>query len=228
MRNGRVDIRDGRKTVRAFSYPTMFMDVQIAKNFFGEGEDAVVVVANGGGSGGYADWHIVGLANGFFQCRFSRVGVFQAGIRADGKVIQECKSSQCTRFGWQNGRVVKLRDLPRPKPGPGKRIVSFEITPKETVRLSGAEKPETAATRDDRTAYPVRLKVGEILVLYRANKGISERIMGTWSENPVLGEPEAEGQSLIFKALREGREIITIIPGGYNWENAVELCVIVN
>jgi hypothetical protein len=156
------------------------------------------------------------VKNGKIEEIFCKDDVFQGSVQAKQGLIEEAESLQRTCYVWKDGLVEA--DCPKQNVRANTRIV-FEVRDGKVIVRDFKPSPSTQEGYE----LSVTLKSGQTISLERIGKGDSERIL----YDPGSGAIKMTGDS-IWKALSHGVASISIIPNGYDWEEALHITVNVN
>jgi hypothetical protein len=165
-----------------------------------------LLFASSSGSGCYLDYEVLGIVNGELKFLLKREGIFQGSVEAQTDVVTEHMGGQATSFRW-NGKTfegVSLETEPHAPLPVDAVVVKYDIADDHKVTLS-----------DD----AVTLGPGQTLRLLRTNRGVTDRVL--YSANGVI-DSDAHGG---WTATTNGTTDITVIPDGYDWDNAKKLTV---
>jgi hypothetical protein len=204
--------------IKTFHPRAADIDVKVIRSFMGQGKDAVLLVTQGGGSGGFFDWEIIAATGKDFRSIFKREEI-QGLVKVNDNKVEEWNANRCTRFAWKQGRVQQISSAAEvPVTGPVK-IIKFSVDPQENIRLRAEGfSPVTTAK-----GIKVTLKVGEKISLVNEGKRTDAyRVM--FSGDEVIRLIEEGNTNWI--ARKRGSATISIIPG-YDWhrEKVIEVKV---
>ncbi|MFC1678470.1 hypothetical protein ACFLZ9_01890 [Patescibacteria group bacterium] len=202
--------------------------LSIVQNFFAEKNDALLVTGESTGSGSYITWWLIGRVAKDFDIIFEKDGVFMGGAFSENKAIKEWRSNQCTLYIW-NGKNIQEKDCANTKDinDPDIELVEYTIDADENVKII-SEIDHTSIIEEVEYGIAfslvpcLNLKPGMKFALVRKNKGPAERIMHFPSKSAVI-EPSGAG----WIAKNKGETVIKIVPGGYNWDKALIIKIIV-
>jgi hypothetical protein len=185
------------------------IDVKVVPNFMAQGNDAVLLVTHGGGSGGFSDWEIIAKTGGTFRSIFKKNDV-QGLIKVNANKVEEWDANRCTRFAWKQGRVQQICSSAEvPVTGPV-TIIKFSMDAQKNIRLRGEGFSPLVIAK----GIKVTLKVGEKISLVNEGKPTDAyRVM--FSGDEVIRLVEEGNTNWI--ARKRGSATISIIPDGYDW-----------
>lgn len=193
------------RTVRQ-AVPGESAELRVAGDLTGDGLAELLVTATAG-SGGYLAYWVYGYHQGALRLLLAREGLFQGRVRVRKGVLIQVAGEVATRFRWTGRSFVGSRVTGTREPDePG------VVTVRYWVRRGRVEAEPRAVT----------LRVGQTLRLVRGDaEDTSVRVLFADS---ALEEADSD-VALRFLAVRRGTAEITIVPGGYDWEGAVEVSV---
>ncbi len=156
------------------------------------------------GSGVFLDYTVVGRKDGKITELIKRSEIFQGDVWFQGGQLVEQYGNRYRTWKRRNGRLTLV---PYRIPIlPGALVIEYSISPEGKVRI-----PKTSYT----------VPPGSTVQLIRTDlNDISERVLYSYSPN-IKYIRHGSG----FKFADTGKMEITIIPGGYDWDKAVNLTV---
>ena len=168
----------------------------------------ILIISGLSGSGRYLHYVVIGFLDGVLQILLERNSIYDGSIViTDGKLL-EMMGRQGISFEWDGQAMLATQLLMQPifPHGPLDKVVEYSILDDGSVHI------ESDST--------IHMQLGQCLKITRINNGIVERIL--YSNNGIL-----EFIKGTTTAARRGTTSIQIIPGGYDWEKALTLTIIV-
>ncbi len=164
----------------------------------------IVVLSYSEGSGGFLTYTVVGRNGNTLSELVNREGIFQGGVWLDGARLVESEGLRYKVWVRPNRRLT-LEPFKVPSI-PGAETITFSISNSAKVNIR-------------QTRYSV--SVGSVVQLIRTDLNpITERVL--FSYTPVF---QYIPHRNAFKITGPGSVQITIIPSGYDWDQAVDLTV---
>lgn len=164
----------------------------------------VVVLYYTIGSGGFLFYTVVGRNVGTLSEIVSRSEIFQGGVWFEGARLIEAEGLRQKVWTRKNRRLQLVPS--KVPPIPGATVIEFSISNSGKVNIS-------------QTTYQV--PAGSVIQLVRTDLNtISERVL--FSNAPIF---QYIPHRNAFRITGKGTVDFTIIPGGYDWDNAVKVTV---
>lgn len=166
-----------------------------------------IIISDVQGSGAFLSYKILARVNNQNQIILNRKSIFQGSYRADGREIIEKTGHQSMIIQW-NGKFFNEHKTNEEvvQPISAKDIqIQYTISYNHQVSISQSQ---------------ITLHVGQKLQLRRMNTGGVERVLYQANKAIDFGRDYIVG-------IAPGNATITIVPDGYDWENAVKIHVII-
>ncbi len=180
---------------------------QVALNNMLDTDKDVLIISSSGGSGNFMDYIVFGEIDKRIKVLLERDMIFQGHLIIGKSQIIEKSGGQAILFRWSEDRITGTTLVREPH-------VPYSMS---DVRLRYSI---TTDGRVNTQTTNVTLPVGSKLVIIRENTGTSDRILFPGTE--VITQ---EGEALL--ASKAGESKITIVPGGYDWDKALDIDVTV-
>lgn len=164
-----------------------------------------VIIWQRSGSGNYLDYKILGFVNGSAKTLLSKSGIYAGGIKVHNQEIVETSGGVNTLYIWTGttfkGVVQKQEILDRI--GTKDVLFTYSISPTHLVTVS-AEK--------------ITLKVGQRFRWRQTSGNVKVRVLVTGEGDTIHFDEDNS-----FVATKVGKTQMTIIPDGYDWDNAKKI-----
>ena len=180
---------------------------QVALNNMLDTDKDVLIISSSGGSGNFMNYIVFGEIDKRIKVLLERDTIFQGHLIIGKSQIIEKSGGQAILFRWSEDRITGTTLVSEPH-------VPFSMS---DVRLRYSV---TTDGRVNTQTTNVTLPVGSKLVIIRENTGTTDRILF-----PGTGVITQEGETLL--ASKTGESKITIVPDGYNWDEALDIDVTV-
>jgi len=191
-------------------YSALFEDSFVEASFetISRHNQKILIIRGLSGSGRYLHYVVLGYVDGILKILLERNSIYDGSIFISDRKLLEIMGRQGILFEWDGHTMLATQLLMQPIPPRNifDKVVEYSILTDGTVHIE--------------CESIIHMQIGQSLQINRTNTGIVERIL--YSGNGVL-----EYINSSATAVRQGTTSIQIIPGGYDWEKALTLTIIV-
>ena len=184
------------------AYPFTKPRFAVGKLFKDGTEQAIIGYSEGSGS--YLSYKVIAYKNHQAKVILERKGIFSGFCAIEDHKIHETSGHQDTFFTWNGSGFTETKspvEVMAPVQ-PNETRITYTIAPNHFVSVSQKN---------------VTLHIGQALSVRRMNTGVVERVMtsGNFWNYTQNG----------MKAIKTGTTDVTIVPDGYDWNNAAKINV---